>query len=194
MSFFGVFFRKNRKTPSLVSTVPPPPKVTPPVPEVKPPRPPEELAPFYPAWLQIAVEELGTREIAGDEHNPRIVQYHQATTLKATTDEVPWCASFVNWCLQEGGSIGSRSAAARSFQTWGLPVKISVNPRLGMGSIIVLRRGSNPRQGHVGFYVGRLPGYVLVLGGNQSNRVQVDAYPFGQILGCRWPVDVEYPT
>jgi hypothetical protein len=32
--------------------------------------------------------------------------------LKATTDEVAWCAAFVNWCLVSAGKKGCNSARA----------------------------------------------------------------------------------
>lgn len=48
---------------------------------------------------EIARAEIGVQEIAGVKHNERILQYHQATTLKAEADEVPWCSAFVNWCV-----------------------------------------------------------------------------------------------
>ena len=80
----------------------------------------ELLRKTYPSWLIIAEGELNVREIPGSTHNPRIVEYHQATSLKATTDEVPWCASFVNWCLLKAEQPRTRSAAARSFLDYGL--------------------------------------------------------------------------
>lgn len=48
--------------------------------------------------IEIANKELGTSErFLGD--NPKIIAYHKMTTLGAIKDEVPWCASFVNYVL-----------------------------------------------------------------------------------------------
>lgn len=76
-----------------------------------------------PTWMVIAERELasGVRERPGAEHNPRIVEYHSATLLRATTDEVPWCSSFANWCLLQVFETGTWSAAARSWLAWGVP-------------------------------------------------------------------------
>lgn len=52
---------------------------------------------------QIARLEIGTKEMSGLAHEKRILEYHQATTLKAQADETPWCASFINWCLIMAG-------------------------------------------------------------------------------------------
>ena len=62
----------------------------------------EEMIDTKPPWMVLAEQELarGVREYAGPAANPRIVDYHAATSFAATDDEVPWCSSFVNWCLQ----------------------------------------------------------------------------------------------
>ena len=133
------------------------------------------------AILDICNAEMGTTEISGTEHNDRILEYHQATSLRASTDETPWCAAFVNWVLIQAGYHGTRSAAARSFLNWGIaPDQASI------GCIVVFRRGTKAWQGHVGFYVGQdRNGNVLCLGGNQSNQVCVAAYPMKDVLGYR---------
>jgi hypothetical protein len=72
-------------------------------------------------WFTIANAEKGV--IANrrpGEHNDRILQYHKTTTYKATTDEVAWCASFINWCLIQAGKRGCNSHAgvpSPSFKT-----------------------------------------------------------------------------
>ena len=138
-----------------------------------------------PLWMRIAEAELAAsvREVPGPDSNPRIVEYHSATSFKATDDRVPWCSSFVNWCLREAGIPGTRSAAARSWLTWGDPLE---TPEYGC--IAVLARGTNPAQGHVGFYTDTKPdGHILVLGGNQADAVSIAAYAPARVLAYRWP-------
>lgn len=139
-----------------------------------------------PEWMAIAEQELafGVREIPGPHTNSRIRSYHQATTYMATSDEVPWCSSFANWCLRAAGVPGTKSAAARSWLTWGTALD---EPRYG--AIVVLARGTNPAQGHVGFYVGQREEDVTVqlLGGNQHDAVSIASYPADRVLGIRWP-------
>ena len=132
--------------------------------------------------FDIAMKELGTAEIFGDTHNERIVGYHAATSLRATSDEVAWCASFVNWCLKKASITGTNSARARSFLTWGVAVSLEEAER---GDIVVLSRGTNPLFGHVGFFAGQEGKSVLVLGGNQSNKVSISPYPLHRILSIR---------
>ncbi len=130
----------------------------------------------------IALKELGVQEHIGNAHNPRILEYHRATQLSATTDEVPWCASFVNWCLLQAGIKGTNSARARSFLDWGQNVVLE---EAKQGDIVVFSRGSNPTFGHVGFYAGRTPTTINVLGGNQSNRVSLAPFPISKLLSIR---------
>ena len=126
------------------------------------------------SWYLIARKEVGTKEIVGKEHNPRIIEYHAMTTLKATTDEVPWCSSFVNWCVSKAGYTPTRSAAARSWAKWGQTIDKPVK-----GCIVVMTRDGG---GHVGFYESETDGVVRVLGGNQSNAVNVRPFKKERII------------
>ena len=62
-----------------------------------------------PLWLEIAEREMetGVEEGPQEEDNPRILEYHSTTTLHADEDSVPWCSSFVNWCMTEAGYQGT---------------------------------------------------------------------------------------
>ena len=136
-----------------------------------------------PKWLQIARGELGQHEISGSRDNPRIVEYHKATSLGASDDETPWCSAFVNWCMQKAGQPSTRSALARSWLKYG---KGLASPQLGC--IVVFWRGSpTSSQGHVAFYLGSDGDYVTVLGGNQGDAVTIAKYPKSRVLGYRIP-------
>lgn len=130
------------------------------------------------SWYGVAYNELGIKEIAGLTHNPRIIEYHSATTLHATTDEVPWCSSFVNWCFKTAGYTGTRRADAKSWMNWGEPATAV------RGAVCVLTRTGG---GHVGFFVREDDRFVWLLGGNQSNEVNISPYPKTRILGYRMP-------
>lgn len=132
-------------------------------------------------WMDVAIAEIGTREVVGGEHNARIVEYHQCTTFKATADEVPWCASFVCWCLQQAGMKHTHSAAAKSYADYGTQVN---SQDLRYGCVVVLRRVGGF---HVGFVMRREGDNIVVLGGNQSDQVKLSTYPMSKIVALRWP-------
>lgn len=135
-----------------------------------------------PQWYTIALDELGTSEIYGKKNNPRILEYHKATTLKAEDDETSWCSSFVSWCLEKSGVKSTKSAAARSYLSWGKELEYPVE-----GCIVVLKRGNSSWQGHVGFFVREDRDTVSLLGGNQGDAVSIAKFSKSKLLGYRWP-------
>ncbi len=140
-----------------------------------------------PSWMAIARAEICTREArAGQPPNRRIVEYHQITTLRATSDRTPWCAAFVSWVLERAGIRSTRSARAKSYLDWGHALEA---PRVG--AITVFHRGSGAPTargpGHVGFLVEERENDVLLLGGNQGNHVNIRSYSKSRLMAYRWP-------
>lgn len=135
-----------------------------------------------PEWIRVARGEIGVKEVPGSGDNPRILQYHQATELKATDDSVAWCSAFVNWVMKQLRYERSHSAAARSWLYVGIPLK-AFKPYC----IVVLKRGDSAWQGHVGFAIEETRTHVKVLGGNQSDAVNYQWYLKDKVLGYRWP-------
>jgi uncharacterized protein (TIGR02594 family) len=145
-------------------------------------------------WMSIAEQELGVHEnsLPGQD-NVRILEYHQTTTLHATTDEVPWCSSFVNWVMLKAGRKGTGSAAARSWLNWGVEITL---PKTGAVTVIQQKaKGNDFATGsatgyHVAFYVSSTVTHVRLLGGNQSNSVKYSNFSLGayDVKGYRWPV------
>ncbi|HLL52836.1 MAG TPA: TIGR02594 family protein, partial [Myxococcaceae bacterium] len=143
-----------------------------------------------PKWMDIAMGELGQKEIAGSSSNPRIVEYHASTSLKASSDETAWCSSFVNWCLSRAGVKGTNSAAAASWVTWG---NTSATPKNGAIAVIYNASAANSSLStsgnHVGFLVEETDTHFVLLGGNQSNQVKVSSFAKSKwkLKGYRWP-------
>jgi uncharacterized protein (TIGR02594 family) len=146
-----------------------------------------------PAWMELAKNEVGQQEVAGQAANPRIIEYHAATTLKSQSDEVAWCSSFVNWCLTKAGIAGTRSAAAASWVGWGGRSET----RYGAITVIYNAASANSslsRSGnHVGFLVEDTSTHYVLLGGNQSNSVKVTRFPKKKwkLKACRWPAEAQ---
>lgn len=144
--------------------------------------PPEEARPPGAAefpWMPIARGEIGVKE--GVQNNPRITEYFIAAKAGPLPASVPWCSAFVNFCVTQAGFLGTGSALARSWQTWGKDAG-----GLVPGCIVVLTRG-DPTHGHVGFYVGMDGNRVRLLGGNQHDAVSYASFSAASVLGQRIP-------
>jgi len=141
-----------------------------------------------PEWLQIARGELGVKEnTSRTRHNATIVQYfREAGFAGIKDDETAWCAAFVGAVLKRAGLPTTKSLLARSYLKWG---KKLTSPRLGC--IVILKRGNSSWQGHVGFFIRETRTHVYLLGGNQSNSVNIAKYPKTKLLGYRWPDQLE---
>jgi uncharacterized protein (TIGR02594 family) len=170
-----------------------------------------------PRWLEIARDELamGVTEIAGREHNPRIMQYiytcpnifdnptytwakrhpkqprrsDQEIYVEREGEEgVDWCSAFVNWCVKQAGLIGTNHALAGSWLKWGQKLD---KPRLGA---IVVLTWKGKRADHVAF-VDKQNGEWKLLGGNQTptsgkgGAIAVSLRPFNPktAMAYIWP-------
>lgn len=128
-------------------------------------------SPYAVALAELA---LDIREVPGRASNPRISLYHRSTNQWAgTSDDVSWCSSFVNYCVEQAGYTGTNRQDARSWENWGRDVTGA--PR--EGDIAVFSRTRNAALGHVAFFVEDLGDHVKILGGNQSDRVRYSVYP-----------------
>lgn len=138
-----------------------------------------------PDYMIVAERELGVKEVRGGE-NPRILEYHSATALKASEDEVAWCSSFVNWVMKQCGYEQSHSAAARSWLSVGTKLT-----KFEPNCIVVFKRGNSTWQGHVAFGVADLGTLIKCLGGNQSDSVSYANYHKADVLGYFRPVKLK---
>jgi len=137
----------------------------------------------HPKWLELAWRDEGVREKKGSLSNPKVMRYYKdvgADWVKG--DGVAWCAAFVGSCLERAGLGSTRSLMARSYLKWGRKI---AHPK--KGAIAVFSRGSNKSLGHVGFYIGENARSIFLLGGNQSDGVNISTYPKSRLLGYRWP-------
>lgn len=145
--------------------------------------------PNMPPWLRRGFLERGQAEIAGLQHNPRILEYQRSTTLGSRTDESPWCSDFANWCFLPE-LVGTRSAAAKSWTLWG-----DALDAFRLGAVVVIFNAAAARSSltasgyHVGFAVEETPEAFTLLGGNQGNRVSVARFSRQrwELRARRWP-------
>ena len=138
-------------------------------------------------WITEAKKHLGTKEIPGAKHEPKILAWWKAIKRGGIkSDEVPWCAAFVGGCLEAVGIVSSRYESARSYMTWGKAI-----PAPLPGCVVVFYRDGG---GHVAFVVGvDKSGNLMCLGGNQGNAVTIAAFSRDRAIGYRWPAAVPLP-
>nr|WP_255737702.1 TIGR02594 family protein [Cognataquiflexum nitidum] len=122
--------------------------------------------------MGFAESQLGVREATNNNDGVDVEKYLKSAGLGAG---YPWCGAFVNWSLKQAEIKGSMiPARALDWRNYGQNLSTPA-----FGSIGTLRR---PGGGHVGFVAGLdadRPGWVIMLGGNQSNRVSYESFPIG---------------
>lgn len=133
--------------------------------------------------FEIAQDYSGTTEGPGPEDNPAIMEMYASVGHDwVEHDSVAWCAAFVGHCLEKAGLRSTRRLNARSYLEWGIPVDLEEAQE---GDIVIFARGSKAWQGHVAFFVKTAGAMIEVLGGNQSDAVNVKRYAKSRLLGVR---------
>jgi uncharacterized protein (TIGR02594 family) len=157
------------------------PKTAPPIPIVS--------TDAAPAWITEARSLMGAKEIPGPRHNSWITaQWAKLGASWFNDDETPWCGLFVAHCMQVAGQPypgKGQFARALSWKDWGKPCG-SI-----LGAVAVFGREGG---GHVGFLVGESADRLYVLGGNQSNAVNIMPIAKARLVALRWPAALPLGT
>jgi uncharacterized protein (TIGR02594 family) len=148
-------------------------------------------------WMLYARRELGVREVKGDKHNARILEYIAAcdrgTRPWLAKDETYWCSAFACWSMHEAHIASTRSLGARSWLDYGDAIELD---DARYGDILVFWRGIKlPAKvrnapAHVAFFdrwTDESRKLVDALGGNQGNVVSIASKPVRKLLGIRRP-------
>lgn len=143
----------------------------------------------YP-WLIEAIRLIGTREVVGPVDNPIIMDWAEDLNLAVySSDEIPWCGLYCGHCFGstlQDEALPSNLLGARRWQNFGG----ECTPQFG--SILVFWRSSPQSwKGHVGIYWAEDRTHYHVLGGNQSNAVNIKRLPKTRLLEARWPRTVQ---
>lgn len=100
-------------------------------------------------------------------------------------DDVPWCGLFMAHCIASALPDEPLPANPLGARSW---LKLGVAHEPSLGAVLVFWRGRRDGwQGHVGFYAGEDSGAFHVLGGNQSNQVNIARIAKSRLIGARWP-------
>jgi uncharacterized protein (TIGR02594 family) len=142
-------------------------------------------------WYAEAIRLVGTREIAGPKSNEVILAMADTIDIDYSGDDIPWCGLFVGHCV--GATLGDEPLPANPLgaRQW---LRFGEDCTPQVGAILVFWRGKkNGWQGHVGFYHGEDTTHYHVLGGNQSDSVNVMRIDRKRLLGARWPMTAGRP-
>jgi uncharacterized protein (TIGR02594 family) len=128
--------------------------------------------------LREALDLYGVKEKIGAENNPVIMEWAKECNIKGyTADSIPWCGLFLAVIAKRAGKkIPENPLWSRNWAQWG-----EHSPH-ELGAVLVFTRGGG---GHVGLYVGEDKECFHVLGGNQSDAVNVTRIRKGRLLACR---------
>ncbi|MFN7227386.1 MAG: CHAP domain-containing protein [Holosporales bacterium] len=162
-----------------------------------------------PLWIERAREYIGVKEDPSPvKDNPQIIDFLRSTDVKTKTrvrgvdipvpggqryltEEIPWCAAFVNYCLKESrmSNLPSNSASVKSWKNYGVPVlKQDIRP----GDIVFFRGDT-----HVGFATSApKDGKISIISGNKGGySVDEKTYSINQIADtAQRPISGYYAT
>lgn len=140
-----------------------------------------EVAPRH---LVEAVKLIGTKEIPGTKSNSVILTWAKEVGISDIyrNDDTAWCALFVAVTILRAGREPLRrfsALRAKDWAFWGLRAE-----KAELADILVFVR---PGGGHVGYYVGEDASCYYVLGGNQSNMVNITRIEKSRCVSIRRP-------
>ncbi len=134
-----------------------------------------------PRLLVEGLKTYGTYEFPGAKSNPVIMAWAEETKAKGfTADSIPWCGLWMAVVAKRAGwTVPGNPLWALNWANFGQGVKKAM-----LGDILVFKREGG---GHVGLYVGEDTSYYHVLGGNQSDNVNVTRIAKARAYAIRRP-------
>lgn len=149
----------------------------------------QEMRPdSWPSWLHHALSYLGVEEVAGTANNPTIMEWAKELGIDYDGDWVAWCGLFVAAMLRKGSQeidLPDNILGARNYLKVGREIEKN---HIRFGDLVIFwRKSKSSWEGHVGFYMGHVGKWIIMLGGNQSQSVSIALYDSERILGIRRP-------
>ena len=141
-----------------------------------------------PAILKEALALYGTLETPGDKNNPVILAWADEVGGWIgdwyDKDSIAWCGLFVALVAKRAGfPFDQKALSALEWARWGNKAAVPM-----LGDVLVFKRTGG---GHVGLYVGEDDQCYHVLGGNQSDSVnitRIDKSRLHAARRCVWKI------
>lgn len=134
------------------------------------------LKPGMPRMIQEAVKLYGIVETPGSKNNSTILAWAKEVGGKVSTDyvadSIPWCGLFMAVVAKRADYEPPKDPLwALNWGTFGQWTKKGPKPNApALGDILVFTRNGG---GHVALYVGEDSTHYHILGGNQTDQVNV---------------------
>lgn len=120
------------------------------------------------------LEYYGMKEVAGPQSNNRLLSIMRKYIAWADDDStLSWCSILLDYVAKTLGIERPNSPAAVDWKKVGTSIDLE---DVEIGDVMVFYRDKESNwQGHVGVFISHSerPGYVWLLGGNQSNQVNI---------------------
>jgi len=132
---------------------------------------------------------IGTKEILGVKNSETIMKWAKELGIDKiyTNDEIAWCGLFIAYCAYKSNlDINMTYKEALWALNWN---KFGTRQEIAMlGDVLTFKRNGG---GHVGIYVGEDNVCYHILGGNQSNTVnitRIEKTRLSQIRRTKWKI------
>jgi uncharacterized protein (TIGR02594 family) len=136
-----------------------------------------------PRLLLAALATYGVKEWPGAANNPTILSWAHETGLAGVYqhDATAWCGLWMAVvCVRSGWEPIKDPLWARNWARWQRPAD-----QPSLGDVLVFERAGGG--GHVGVYVGEDGAAFHVLGGNQSDQVNIMRIVRARLIAARRP-------
>lgn len=142
----------------------------------------EPPAETLPPWMAEARRRMGLNE---RRDNALLAAFLKLGKYLGDPAKLPWCGDFVETCIVKtmpGAVVPNNPFWAQGWKDFGIDAG---GPKVG--SVGVIRW--NATSGHVGFVAAydAARRRVLLLGGNQSDSVNLTWFPLDKFIAFRWP-------
>jgi uncharacterized protein (TIGR02594 family) len=138
-----------------------------------------------PKMIREALALYGTTEDTSKKSNPIILAWAKETKTASDNwyndDSIPWCGLFMAVVAQRAGKeVPPNCLRALAWDNFGIKVNEAV-----LGDVLTFTRNGG---GHVALYVAESDDSYFVLGGNQSNKVNITRILKNRLHSIRRPI------
>lgn len=133
-------------------------------------------------WMSTAYSTIGIKETPGRKDTAKIMEWAKMLELTKdySADSIPWCGLYVAYVVAMVGCEPVKNPLwALNWKKFGKGLD---QPAFGC-IVVFVRKGG----GHVGFYVGEDAYNYMILGGNQTDEVNITRVAKNRAVAYRWP-------